>query len=96
MILDLRSATNQATGLPTGLGDRTAWLRIDHGPPGHRIGEVISKRLRGAAAHELLESGVDPADPPELAAVLGNRWPVRLDPPERTGRPWRVTISPEI
>jgi cytoplasmic iron level regulating protein YaaA (DUF328/UPF0246 family) len=95
VVVDLRSTTYQATGLPKGLGDRTAWLRIDHGPRGARIGEVISKRLRGAAAHHLLESGMDPVDPPELASVLADRWPVRLDPPERPGRPWTLTLSME-
>lgn len=93
VILDLRSPANRATGSPAGMGDRTVWLRVDHGPPGQRVGEVISKRLRGAAGHELLESGIDPVDPPELAAVLGARWPARLEPPERPGRAWTLTLS---
>jgi len=45
------------------------------------------------AAHHLLESGVDPGEPPELAAVLGARWPTRLEPPERHGKPWTLTLS---
>lgn len=93
LIVDIRSPVYQATGMPKALGDRTVWVRVDMGPPGHRIGEVIAKRMRGAAAHELLESGVDAAEPGELAAVLGHRWPTRLEPPQRAGKPWTLSLS---
>jgi len=93
VVLDLRSPMDQATGYPTGLGDRTVILKIDQGPPGNLLGNVISKRLRGAAARYLLESGADPADPDELVDVLGDRWPVRLSSPERTGKPWTIRLA---
>jgi cytoplasmic iron level regulating protein YaaA (DUF328/UPF0246 family) len=93
VVVDIRSPSYQSFGMPADLGDRTVTVRVAQGPPGHRIGEVITKRLRGAAAHYLLESGADPADPHELADLLADRWPVRLEPPERPGKPWTMTLS---
>ena len=93
VILDLRAASYQALGMPAGLGDRTVTLRLaPDGPGGRRVGNVIVKRVRGQAARHLLESGADPATPAELAEVLASRWPVRLDPPTRAGRPWTITV----
>jgi hypothetical protein len=57
------------------------------------VGDVIAKRIRGEAAHQLLESGLEPADPQALSELLADRWPVRLEPPERDGKPWTMTLS---
>lgn len=94
IIVDLRSPSYQALGVPTRLADRTVAVRIGQiGPSGERIGDVIAKRIRGEAAREVLVSGTDPADPDALADVLAERWRVRLTEPEGRGRPWTVRLT---
>jgi len=94
LVLDLRSPEYQSAGSARGLGDRTVTLRVARrADGGRRIGDVIAKRVRGEAAHRLLESGADPDEPDELAGILADRWPVSLAEPDRPGRPWTMTLT---
>ena len=65
---------------------------VDQRTAGGRIGDVVAKRVRGQAARLLLEEDADPDDPAELAAILGERWPVALESPVRPGATHRLTL----
>lgn len=94
VVLDLRSGSYAALGMPTGLGDRTVALRVDYSSgAGRRIGDVVAKRIRGEAARLLLESGAEPDDPDALADVLAEGWPIQLEEPARPGKPWTLTLT---
>ena len=88
LVVDLRSPAFQAIGAPAGLSDRTVTIRVDQAGSYQRIGDVVAKRVRGQAARQLLESAAEPDEPDDLAEILGERWPVRLEAPTRPGRPW--------
>ena len=95
LVLELRSPEAQSIGRPTGLDRRTVELRVDRSVPGRRIGDVIAKRVRGQAANHLLESGVEPSGPEELAALLGERWPVVLGDSRSRGGGATLTLFTE-
>ena len=93
LVLELRSPAYQAIGMPVGIGHRTVMLRVDQASTGRRIGDVVAKRIRGQAARQLLESAADPDEPDALADILAERWPVRLEAPARSGKPWTLTLT---
>ena len=93
LVLDLRSPAYRAIGMPADLGDRTVTVRVDQRGSGRRIGDVVAKRIRGRAARRLLETATAPEGPDALAEILSETWPVRLEAPARSGRPWTLTIT---
>jgi cytoplasmic iron level regulating protein YaaA (DUF328/UPF0246 family) len=94
VVVDLRPPSFQSLGMPMGLSDRTIAVRVEQASGlGHRIGDVVAKRIRGQAAHHLLAAGEDPGDPDALADILVDRWPVSLEPPPRPGRPWTLSLT---
>lgn len=96
LVVDLRSGSNQMTGRATGLDRRTVTLRVEQNAALGRIGDVVAKRVRGQAAHHLLErvaaTGAEPRVPDELAALLGERWQVDLEAPRMRGPTWTLTL----
>jgi uncharacterized protein len=91
--IDLRSPAYQAIGKPAGISYRTVNIRVDQRGAGHRIGDVIAKRIRGEAVHHLLESTSEVTEPDALASILAERWPVRLNEPDRPSSPWTLTLT---
>lgn len=90
-VLDCRSAAYAAAWHPP--GDRTAHVGVVREVDGVRT--VVShdaKRTRGLVARHVLASGARPRTVDDLAALVREAFPVELDPPERDGRPWRLTI----
>ena len=94
VVVDMRSPGYQAIGMPAGLSDRTATVRILPEPGARAIGNVEAKRIRGEVVRHLLEVETEPALPNELAEVVGERWPVRLEPPSGQNRHWTLLIRP--
>ena len=94
VIVDLRSPTHQAMGRPAGLAERTVTVRVaDASGDASRIGDVVSKRRRGAVARVLLDSAADPEVPEEVAAILGEHWRVDLAAPGPRTATWRLTVA---
>jgi hypothetical protein len=92
LILDMRSPPSQLIGRPAGLEGRTVDFRVQQRGFGRRIGAVVAKRVRGQAAHHILESGPELTSPDDLAAILGERWPVSLAVPLEPGSPATLTL----
>jgi cytoplasmic iron level regulating protein YaaA (DUF328/UPF0246 family) len=94
VVVDLRSPEYQRMGSPAGRHPQTLSLKVDaRGSGGTRIGDVVAKRVRGEAARVLLDAAEEADDVDALADVLGERWPVRVEPPRRRGSTWTVTLS---
>lgn len=93
VVVDCRSSSYQAAGMPAGLGDRTAVVRVLRDAEGRRsVVSHAAKHTRGLVTRALLESGADPRTPEALAEVLAARWPVELTPPRLAGRPWTLDV----
>lgn len=92
LIVDLRSPQSQAIGKPADRDGHMVELKVRHRDFGRHIGDVVSKRVRGQAAHHLLVSGVEPDGPDDLAAILGEQWQVALTVPASADKPSTLTL----
>ncbi len=93
VVVDLRSSSYQAVGMPLDAGDRTVTTRVVGNTEGRRASSYASKQTRGALARYLLESGADPRTPQELVDALEAHWDVHLTEPKRPGRPWELSVE---
>lgn len=93
-IVDLRSPSYQAVGMPDGLEARTVIVRVVRDDDGSgRVPNDPAKRTRGALARHLLEADADPRGPEDLAPILGDRWSVEVTPPSASGERWTLTVA---
>lgn len=93
LVVDCRSSSYTAAGMPQGIGDRTVAVRVLRDTDGRRsVVSHMAKHTRGEVARHLLETGADPRTPRGLAEALADRWDVELTPPVRDGKAWTVEV----
>jgi cytoplasmic iron level regulating protein YaaA (DUF328/UPF0246 family) len=93
VVVDCRSSSYQAAGMPIGIGHRTVAVRVFRDAGGKRSPvSHMAKHARGLVTRHLLESGADPGTPRALAEVLRDRWEVELTQPIVAGKPWTVSV----
>ncbi len=93
VVVDCRSSSYVAMGMPAGITDRTVAVRVLREADGRRsVVSHMAKHTRGLVARHLLETGADPRTPEALGAALADRWPVELTPPLRASRPWTLDV----
>lgn len=81
VIVDLRSSGYVAAWRPEGdLAERTVAVHVVRdGASGRSVVSHMAKHTRGLVARHLMETGVDPRTPDELADTLGSRFEVSLE-----------------
>ena len=94
LIVDCRSATYVAAWRPSRDSGATrvqlAVVEETHGV--RRVVSHMAKKTRGEVARHLLVSGARPRTPAELADAVGGRFACELEPPERAGAPFVLTV----
>lgn len=93
LVVDMRSAAYAAAWRPAGeLAERTVAVHVVRDEAGGRsVVSHMAKHTRGLVTRHLLDSGVDPRSPEQLAADLSRRFRVELDD-ARPGRARRLEI----
>ena len=88
LVVDCRSSTYAAAWAPQGdLARRWVQVRV----PG---ATHMAKHTRGLVTRRLCELGADPRRPEALPGLLEDRFVVRLNAPETTGRAWVLEATP--
>ena len=94
VILDCRSAPYVALWRPTGEA-ATRWVHLGVVEEREGVRRVVShmaKKTRGEVARHLLATGARFRSPGELAVEVGRAFVCELEPAERPGRPWELTV----
>ena len=94
LIVDCRSATYVAAWRPSRESGATrVQLAVVEDIDGvRRVVSHMAKKTRGEVARHLLVSGARPRTPAELADAVGARFSCELEPPERPGAPFVLTV----
>src|SRR6478736_3099652 len=94
LVVDCRSATYVAAWRPArGSGAVRVQLAVVEEVDGvRRVVSHMAKKTRGEVARQLLVSGARPRTPAELAEAVGARFACELEPPERAGAPFVLTV----
>ena len=94
LIVDCRSATYVAAWRPSRESGATrVQLAVVEEIDGvRRVVSHMAKKTRGEVARHLLVSGARPRTPAELADAVGARFSCELEPPERPGAPFVLTV----
>lgn len=88
LIVDARSSSYHSMWTPPpSISER--WVQVAVPGASH-----MAKHTRGLVARAIAEDAVDPSDPSVLTSVLAARFQVRLQEPERAGRPWTLSVLP--
>ena len=94
LMVDCRSDEYVLTWRPTGKqSERWVYLKpvrdatFERGSQGS-----MARRMRGVVLHRILEDGLDPRQPEDLAAALAEHFTLRLSEPEREGKPWMLRV----
>jgi uncharacterized protein len=94
LVVDCRSAEYATAWRPAGaVAERTLVVKVFRDVAGGRAAvSHNAKHTRGLVARHLVEAGLDPRRPADLADALGVAFQVDLRPPARAGRVWELHV----
>ncbi len=94
LIVDCRSATYVAAWRPSRESGviRVQLAVVDEVDGVRRVVSHLAKKTRGEVARHLLVAGAHPRTAEELADAVAGRFACELEPPERVGAPFVLTV----
>lgn len=94
LVVDCRSAAYVAAWRPSreAAGARVQVSVVEERSGVRRVVSHMAKKTRGEVARHLLVSGARPRTPAELAVAVAERFTCELEPTERAGGPFTLTV----